>query len=195
MTVSSLTASVSCPKQRDSTPGLLPSFFPMRGGSGSREFDGRCITSTRLPYTPTGPPSRSVNEQRHWWECSRWERLHGVCDINVCLGDLDWSSEVLRNLKHYLRAQRQGHHTIDCLGERGVESGSTQQSSLRGRERAIINQTNIGTHGPSRMHRYQLKVNCTELNSVSVWCVCHPTRTLAVKTVVWYGLLFAMLYL
>ena len=30
-------------------------------------------------------------------------------------------------------------------GERGVERGSAQRSSLRGRERAIVNQTNIGT--------------------------------------------------
>ena len=34
-------------------------------------------------------------------------------------------SEVLRNLRHYLRtrAQSQGHHTIDRLEERGVERG------------------------------------------------------------------------
>ena len=29
-------------------------------------------------------------------------------------------SEVLRSLRHYLRAQSQGHHTIDRLEERGV---------------------------------------------------------------------------
>jgi len=52
---------------------------------------------------------------------------------------------VLRILKHYLRAQSQGHHTIDRLQERGVETGSIQRSSLKGREKAIINQTNIGT--------------------------------------------------
>ena len=47
-------------------------------------------------------------------------------------------SEVLRSLKHYLRAQNQGHHTIDRLEERGVERGSARRSSLKGRERAII---------------------------------------------------------
>ena len=39
----------------------------------------------------------------------------------------------------------QGHHTIDHLEERGVERGSARRSSSKGRERAIINQTNIRT--------------------------------------------------
>ena len=39
----------------------------------------------------------------------------------------------------------QGHHTIDSLEDRGVERGSARQTSLKGRERAIVNQTNIGT--------------------------------------------------
>ena len=54
-------------------------------------------------------------------------------------------SEVLRSLKHNLRAQSQGHHTIDRMEDRSVERGSTRRSSLKGRERAIVNQTNIGT--------------------------------------------------
>ena len=54
-------------------------------------------------------------------------------------------SEVLRSLRHYLRAQSQGHHTIDRLEERGVERGSARRSSLKGRERIIVNETNIGT--------------------------------------------------
>ena len=54
-------------------------------------------------------------------------------------------SEVLRNLRHCLQAQSQEHHTINHLEERGVERGSAKQSSLEGRERDIINQTNIGT--------------------------------------------------
>ena len=33
-------------------------------------------------------------------------------------------SEVLRSLRHYMRAQSQGHHTVDCLEGRGVERGS-----------------------------------------------------------------------
>ena len=54
-------------------------------------------------------------------------------------------SEVLRSLRHYLRAQSQGHHTIDCLEEWGMERGSARQSSFKGREMAIVNQMNTGT--------------------------------------------------
>ena len=54
-------------------------------------------------------------------------------------------SEVLRSLRHYLRVQNQGHHTFDRLEERGVERGSDRRSYLKGRERAIVSQTNIGT--------------------------------------------------
>jgi hypothetical protein len=73
----------------------------------------------------------------------RADRLAGKATITggLRLG----RSEVVRSLRHYLRAQSQGHHTIDRLEERGVERGSAQRSSLRGRERAIVNQTNIGT--------------------------------------------------
>ena len=42
--------------------------------------------------------------------------------------------EVLRSLKHYLRAQSQGHHTIDRLEERGVEKGSARGSSWKTRK-------------------------------------------------------------
>ena len=54
-------------------------------------------------------------------------------------------SEVLKSLRHLLRARSQGHHTIDRLEETGVERGSAGRCSLKGRERAIVNQTNIGT--------------------------------------------------
>ena len=52
---------------------------------------------------------------------------------------------MLRSLRDYLRAQSQGHHTVDRLEERGVERGSARRSSFKGRERAIVNQTNTGT--------------------------------------------------
>ena len=48
-------------------------------------------------------------------------------------------------MRHYLRAQSQRDHTVDRLEERGVERGSAGRSSLKGREKAIGNQTNIGT--------------------------------------------------
>ena len=50
-------------------------------------------------------------------------------------------SEVLKSLRHYMRAQSQGHHTIDRLEEGSVERGRARQSSLKGRERATANQT------------------------------------------------------
>ena len=39
----------------------------------------------------------------------------------------------------------QGHHNIDRLEERGVGRGSARRSSLKGRERDMVSQTNIGT--------------------------------------------------
>ena len=37
-------------------------------------------------------------------------------------------SEVLRSLRHYLQAQSQGHHSIDCLEERGKEEAQDDLS-------------------------------------------------------------------
>ena len=39
--------------------------------------------------------------------------------------------KMLRSLIHYLRAQSQGHHTIDRLERTGVERGRARRSSLR----------------------------------------------------------------
>ena len=80
--------------------------------------------------------------------------------------------------RHYLRAQSQGYHAMDRLEERDVERGSARRSSLKGRERAIVSQTNIGTVSKAtlgkllrdgveriimsisaRAHRYHLKLN------------------------------------
>ena len=71
------------------------------------------------------------------------DRLAGKATLTS--GLLLGRSEVLRSLRHYLRAQSQGHHTIDLLEERDVERGSARRSSLKGRERAIVSKTNIGT--------------------------------------------------
>ena len=60
-------------------------------------------------------------------------------------GFLFGTYKMLRSLRRYLRVQSQGHHTIDRLEDRGVKRGSARRSSLKGRERAIVNQTNIGT--------------------------------------------------
>ena len=73
----------------------------------------------------------------------RADRLAGKATLTSVL--LVGRSEVLRNLRRSLRAQSQGHHTIDRLEEIGVERGSARRYSLKGRERAIVSQTNIGT--------------------------------------------------
>ena len=73
----------------------------------------------------------------------RADRLAGKATLTG--GLLLGRSEVLRSLEHYLWAQSQGHHTIDRLEERGVEGRSARRSPLKGRERAIVNQTNIGS--------------------------------------------------
>ena len=41
-------------------------------------------------------------------------------------------------------AQSEGHHAVERLKKRGVERRITRRSSLKGRERAIVNQTNNG---------------------------------------------------
>ena len=48
----------------------------------------------------------------------------------------------------------QGHHAIDRPEERGVVRGSTERSSLKGRERDIVNQTNIGTVSKATMVKH-----------------------------------------
>ena len=59
----------------------------------------------------------------------REERLAGK--ITLTSGLLLGKSEMLRSLRYYLRVERQGHYTIDCLEERDVERGSARLSSLK----------------------------------------------------------------
>ena len=54
----------------------------------------------------------------------RADRLTGKASLTS--GLILGRSEVLRSLRHYLRAQSQGHHTIDRLEERAVERGSAR---------------------------------------------------------------------
>ena len=51
---------------------------------------------------------------------NRADKLAGKATLTS--GLLHGWSEVLRSLRHYLRAQSQGHHTIDHLEERGEEA-------------------------------------------------------------------------
>ena len=92
-------------------------------------------------------------------------------------------SEVLRDLRHYLRAQSQEHHTVDRLEERGVDRGSARRSSSKGRERAIVSQTNIRTVSKTTLgkllrdggsayrlfqtHKYHIELNRTELEAIN----------------------------
>ena len=82
----------------------------------------------------------------------RAERLAGKAAFTS--GLLLGRSEVLRSLRHNLRAQSQEHHTIDRLEERGVKRRSARRSSLKGRERAIVNQTNIGTVSKATLEKH-----------------------------------------
>ena len=54
-------------------------------------------------------------------------------------------AELLRGLRNFLNMDRPEHHNIDRLEERGAEKGSGRHSTLRGRERSVFNQANIGT--------------------------------------------------
>ena len=69
----------------------------------------------------------------------RADRLAGKATLTSSF--LLGRSEVLRSLRYYLRTQSQRHYTIDHLEKRGMERGSASQSSLKGRERVIVNQT------------------------------------------------------
>ena len=125
---------------------------------------------------------REMTEQIDW-------REKATLTSDLLLGRF----EVLRSLRRYLQAQSQGHHTIDRLEERGLERGSARWSSLERRERAIVNQTNIGIvlkatlgkllrdeieriyiYGLFGAHRYHLELNYANvLGTVTfVWCLC-----------------------
>ena len=91
------------------------------------------LSELKCVYCP-GHAKVKGNDQAH--------RLVGTATLTSDL--LLRGSEMLRSLRYYLRTQSPRHHTIDRLEEKGVERGSARQSSLKGPERAIINQMNIG---------------------------------------------------
>ena len=72
------------------------------------------------------------------------DRLASTADITS--GLKPGRAEVLIGLRSFLNMEKTPeHHSIDRLKERGVEKGSGRHSTLRGRERSVFNQTNIGT--------------------------------------------------
>ena len=91
------------------------------------------------------PPSKTPASVLPWtcrtegnWP-SRYPGGYGTLTSGLLLR----RSEMLRSLRHYLWAQSQRHHTTDHV--RGLERRSTRRSSLKGWERANVNQTNTGT--------------------------------------------------
>ena len=54
------------------------------------------------------------------------DRADRLAEATLTSGLLLGRSEVLRSLRHYLRAQSQGLYTIDRLEERCVERGSAR---------------------------------------------------------------------
>ena len=65
-----------------------------------------------------------------------------------------------RSLRHYLRAQSQGYHTIDRQGVGGGGGGRrrngmcARRSSLKRRERVIVNQANIRTVSKATLGKF-----------------------------------------
>ena len=80
------------------------------------------------------------------------QRLAGKATLTG--GLLLGRSEALKSLRDHLRAQSQGRHTIDRLEERSVERGSARRCSLKGRERAVVSQTNVGTVSKATMGKF-----------------------------------------
>ena len=127
------------------------------GSFGNRlRHCGRLRTS---PYSPDWRSSMAGNAEEDWrlqrplWVyCpghagvsgnERADRLTSTADIasGLQLG----KAGVLRGLRNFLNADMPEHHSTDRLKERGVEKGSGRYSTLRGRERSVFDQTNIGT--------------------------------------------------
>ena len=81
----------------------------------------------------------------------RADRLSSTADITsgLQLG----RAEVLRGLRNFLNTDKPEHHSIGRLKERGVEKGSGGHSTLRGRQRSVFNQANIGTVSRATLER------------------------------------------
>ena len=104
----------------------------------------------------TGSPDRNVSmvnihlRKLLWVYCSGHAGVKGIDRADRLAGKVTFTSglllgrsEVLRSLRHYLRARSQGHHTINSQEDRAMERGSARRSSFKGREWDIVSQTNI----------------------------------------------------
>ena len=74
-----------------------------------------------------------MTEQIHW-------RAKEASQVACFSEDLKWWGAW-----DTTRGHKAKDHTINRLEERGVERGNARRSSLKGREKAIVLQTNIGT--------------------------------------------------
>ena len=81
----------------------------------------------------------------------RADRLASTDDITsgLQLG----RAEMFGGLRNFLNTNKPEHHSIDRLKERGVEKGSGRHSTLKGRERSVFNQSNIGTVSRATLRR------------------------------------------
>ena len=163
-------------------------------------INGATSVSLPLEGKPTTfgvTPSVPLNQQNGPLHCTgqiRNDQAFSGREDGITRGSNIW---VLRSLRHYLWAQNQGHHTIDHQEERGMERGC---SRLKGQERAIIRQMNIGSipkitleigwsiYGLFPAHRYHLELNWAEprylltdivTSTFSVWT--HPGVRLCIK--------------
>ena len=71
---------------------------------------------------------------------------------------VDWALKI-NELSIYLMP-KVNVHPIGDLAERGVERGSARRASFKGRERAIVTQTNIGTVSNATLEK-RLRDGCS----------------------------------
>ena len=142
---SSLTISDGLPQDMTVRPHMLSPtqiqwacYKKVKSGMGSPDWNVSMVDSHLRKFLWVYCPGHAGVKGN-----DRADRLAGKATLTS--GLLLGRSEVLRSLRHYLRLQSQGHHTIDHLEERGVEIGNARRPSLKWRERAMVNQTNIGT--------------------------------------------------
>ena len=124
---------------------------------GSAAWLGPHRPNKPLPFKPVRP--QGFLKCTQWWNIRmiktkrtrRWgkdrivitnQRTGGQSNPHKWLASQIWSVEELETLP---ADTMRGHHTIDRPEDRGVEKGSARWSSLKGQERATVNQTNTGT--------------------------------------------------
>ena len=95
-----------------------------------------CVKSSTSTFEVSG--GRPVMGHARVMEHDRADRL--ADDAAITSGLRLRGFEMLKELE----TQSQRHHAIDRLEERGRERGMSRRSSRKGRERAVVSQTNVG---------------------------------------------------